>query len=40
VWGIDKIFFIAMAALCIGFFAVLMLTETLPAARQEVVDIA
>jgi MFS family permease len=40
VWGIDKIFFIAMAALCIGFFAVLMLTETLPAARQEVVDLA
>ena len=40
VWGIDNIFFIAMAALCIGFFAVLMLTETLPAARQEVVDLA
>jgi sugar phosphate permease len=40
VWGIDKIFFIAMAALCIGFFAVLMLTETLPAARQEVIDLA
>ena len=40
VWGIDKIFFIAMAALCIGFFAALMLTETLPAARREVVDLA
>jgi len=39
-WGIDKIFFIAMAALGIGFFVALMLTETRPAARQGVIDLA
>jgi MFS family permease len=35
-WGIDKIFFLAMAALGIGFFIAMMLTETRPAVRQEV----
>jgi MFS family permease len=40
IWGIDKIFFIAMTALAIGFCIAMMLTETRPngrhAARGEI----
>jgi hypothetical protein len=35
-WGIDKIFFLAMAALGIGFCIAMMLTETRPMARAKV----
>jgi MFS family permease len=34
IWGIDKIFFIAMAALGIGFCVAMMLTETRPKRRS------
>jgi len=35
-WGIDKIFFLAMAALGIGFCIAMMLTETRPMAHAKV----